>query len=495
VVPPSHVAEDEREGTYKWLSRLETTPLAPMPAWLLEQVKDQKASKKGNERAAKPRTRSIRAMADEGRNSALTSLAGTMRKRDASTEAVRQALLAENAAFPRPLPVDEVETIVGSAERNFVAGDDHDVRNTEQFYAEQLALTASDCVRYNDEIGKWFVYDGTRWAMTTHNTVVPFITDMAKSLYLRATSEPDPDKRRRYATQGARLESARIVRSIIEMAKALPQLRVRADEFDQDEHLLNVENGIVDLKTVELLPHDAKYMMSRLAPVAYDPDAVCPLWNSTVTLAMQGDIEKEAFLQRAFGYALTGYTSEDKFFNLVGKSGANGKTTLLTALSVLLGDYATTLRVEALLAGTERLIPHDLADLRGARLVVTSETPSGKKFDDRLLKMLSGDDEVTACYKFGNNFRFFPQFKLFMYSNHPLRLSLVLIAAAIVEFFDISGVAATCRAAHRFVDCGARRHAQRRRQVRCDEERRPRRGGGRWPDRRQRSQRHPSKAR
>jgi putative DNA primase/helicase len=54
---------------------------------------------------------------------------------------------------------------------------------------------------------------------------------------------------------------------------------------------------------------------------------------------------------------------------------------------------------------------------------VTSETPAGKRFDDRLLKMLTGDDEVTACYKFGNNFRFFPQFKLFMYSNHPPMVS------------------------------------------------------------------------
>ena len=136
-------------------------------------------------------------------------------------------------------------------------------------------------------------------------------------------------------------------------------------------------------------------------------------------LALLGDEEKIAFMQRALGYSLTGYTSEDKFVNLVGASGYNGKTTIITAVATLLGDYATTLRVEALLAGHEHAIPHDLADLRGARFVVTSETPKGKRFDDRLLKMLSGDDEITACYKFGNNFRFYPQFKLFMYSNHP----------------------------------------------------------------------------
>ena len=193
----------------------------------------------------------------------------------------------------------------------------------------------------------------------------------------------------------------------------------RADEFDPDEHFLNVENGVIDLRIGEILPHDPKLMMSRLAPVLYDPDAVFPLWDETVRLALLGDEEKIAFMQRALGYSLTGYTSEDKFVNLVGASGYNGKTTIITAVATLLGDYATTLRVEALLAGHEHAIPHDLADLRGARFVVTSETPKGKRFDDRLLKMLSGDDEITACYKFGNNFRFYPQFKLFMYSNHP----------------------------------------------------------------------------
>jgi len=54
---------------------------------------------------------------------------------------------------------------------------------------------------------------------------------------------------------------------------------------------------------------------------------------------------------------------------------------------------------EALLAGHEHAIPHDLADLRGARFVGTSETPAGKRFEDRLLKMISGDDEITACFQ------------------------------------------------------------------------------------------------
>jgi putative DNA primase/helicase len=419
VVPPSQVVDGEREGVYQWLSDPRTTTLAAMPSWLFDEVGQKPKSTKFSG-GPKP----VQQMANDGRNNALTSLAGTLRRRDASEETVRAALLAENAQFPTPLDESEVEVIVQSAMRNFAAQPevtvaDHGARATDQYYAEQLALVAGDRIRFNDESGKWYVFDGKRWAMSAVNAVIPLVTDMAKSLYGQAAAEPDADRRARLATAGARLESWRVVSGIVRLAQALPQLQVRADEFDPDEHLLNAENGVIDLRTGELLPHDPKLMMSRLAPAAYDPEAVFPLWDETVRLALLGDEEKIAFMQRALGYSLTGYTSEDKFVNLVGASGYNGKTTIITAVATLLGDYATTLRVEALLAGHEHAIPHDLADLRGARFVVTSETPKGKRFDDRLLKMLSGDDEITACYKFGNNFRFYPQFKLFMYSNHP----------------------------------------------------------------------------
>jgi len=422
AVPPSRVAEDERQGTYAWLTDPRTTTLAPMPAWLFDQ-KAQKKSQAATKFTGGPKT--VQQMAGDGRNNALTSLAGSMRRRDVSEDALRAALLAENAAFPTPLDEAEVEVIVQSAMRNFAAADDpHDEpQDTDQYYAEQLALVAGDRIRFNDETGKWFVYDGKRWVMATANAVIPYVTDMGKDLYRQAAREPDKDKSRRLATAGLRLGSARVIMGVVRLAQALPQLQVKAEAFDPDEHLLNVENGVIDLRTGELLPHDSKYMMSRLAPVAYDPDAVCPLWEETVRLALQSDQDKIDFIQRALGYSLTGYTSEDKFVNLVGASGWNGKTTIITAVATLLGDYATTLRVEALLAGHENAIPHDLADLRGARFVVTSETPRGKRFDDRLLKMITGDDEITACYKFGNNFRFYPQFKLFMYSNHPPMVS------------------------------------------------------------------------
>jgi len=256
VAPPSKVVDGEREGVYQWLSDPRTTTLAAMPSWLFDAAGQQPKSTKFSG-GPKP----VQQMANDGRNNALTSLAGTLRRRDSSEETVRAALLAENAQFPTPLDESEVEVIVQSAMRNFAAEAevtvaDHGARATDQYYAEQLALVAGDRIRFNDESGKWYVFDGKRWAMSTVNAVIPLVTDMAKSLYHQAAAEPDADRRARLAAAGARLESWRVVSGIVRLAQALPQLQVRADEFDPDEHLLNVENGVIDLRIGELLPHD-----------------------------------------------------------------------------------------------------------------------------------------------------------------------------------------------------------------------------------------------
>lgn len=420
VVPPSTVADEGREGAYTWLDGKSPfdCALAPMPAWLLERVQPSGTFRRVTGWKA---TKTIREIAGEARNNALTSLAGSMRRRDTSTEAVRAALLAENESFPEPLPVAEVETIVGSAEKNFAPAEveDLDARYTDKANAERLAQTSGDRIRYCDDLASWFYFDGVRWVRASRYGIAPFVTDLAKGLYHRAASESDDDKRKRFGMEAAKLESARVVRNVIELAQTLPELRIELDAFDTHGYLLNLENGTLDLRTGELLRHEPGHFLRKLAPVVYDPDAHSSLWENTVKLVTCGDDLLTAFLQRVLGYALTGDTREDSFFVFYGPGGANGKTSVLEPMAAMLGDYATTLRVHALLAGYNETIPHDYADLLGARFVVTSELPQGKRYNESTLKQITGGDTITACHKYGNNFHFAPSFKLFMSTNFP----------------------------------------------------------------------------
>jgi putative DNA primase/helicase len=138
---------------------------------------------------------------------------------------------------------------------------------------------------------------------------------------------------------------------------------------------------------------------------------------------MRGDEEMVSFLQRVLGYALTGYTSEKKFFDAYGPKDT-GKTTICRAFEKMLGpDYAHTLRAEALMHQRDpEKIPHELADLMGVRFVVVSEVPDDRRFNEELMKTLSGGDVIRACFKYANTFEFDPQLSLFLYSNERIEL-------------------------------------------------------------------------
>ena len=49
-------------------------------------------------------------------------------------------------------------------------------------------------------------------------------------------------------------------------------MAIAPGDFDRDGWLLNCLNGTLDLRSGELRPHDPADLISKLAPVAYDPD-------------------------------------------------------------------------------------------------------------------------------------------------------------------------------------------------------------------------------
>jgi putative DNA primase/helicase len=124
------------------------------------------------------------------------------------------------------------------------------------------------------------------------------------------------------------------------------------------------------------------------------------------------------FLQRAIGYTLTGSARERALLLLHG-SGANGKSTLIETVSAMLGDHAKSTRAETLMVKTyDTAIPNDIAALKGARMVSTSETEEGKRLAEALVKNLTGGDSISARFLRGEYFTFRAAFKLWLATNH-----------------------------------------------------------------------------
>lgn len=188
-------------------------------------------------------------------------------------------------------------------------------------------------------------------------------------------------------------------------------------EFDKDSFLFNVQNGTLDLRTGELRQHGQMDLITRMAPVLYDPTAEAPRFEQFLIEIMDGDADRAAFLQRWFGYCATGETSEQKMVLHIGP-GANGKSTLLDAVGSVLGEYAGTAPPNLLTAPTSDRHPTEIADLAGRRLVTAHESDEGSTLREALLKQATGGDKLKARFMNQDFFEFSPTHKLQLLTNH-----------------------------------------------------------------------------
>jgi len=208
-------------------------------------------------------------------------------------------------------------------------------------------------------------------------------------------------------------------RALLDLAWSQEGVAVLPDAFDADPWVLNVANGILDLRTGELGPHRRDAMLTKLSPVEYIPNLKDPVLDRYLEDATGGDRDFEAYLQRAAGYTLTGLTDEQVVLLVLGP-GATGKSTLVEALLAMLGDYGYKAPFETFLArqrGRGGARP-DLVAMRGARLVAAVEAPKRRRLAEAEVKELSGGDSVTARELYRAPFTFIPTFKIWLATNH-----------------------------------------------------------------------------
>ncbi len=205
--------------------------------------------------------------------------------------------------------------------------------------ARRLAVLHGRDLRYVAAWG-WLIWDSSHWRRDETGEAERRAKATVRSIYDEGLAEPDGSVRRGSLIQHALAsERAGAITNMLYLARTEPEIAARAADFDRDPFLLTVANGTIDLRTGKLQePHRREDLITRLAPVAYDPDAECPRWLAHLKFVTKERQELIDFLQRAVGYSLTGDTREQCLFFLYG-TGANGKGTTIRTLEALLGDY------------------------------------------------------------------------------------------------------------------------------------------------------------
>lgn len=217
--------------------------------------------------------------------------------------------------------------------------------------------------------------------------------------------------------------------------QALPHRTKGPKMLDADHMLFNCLSGTLQFEEVEdpdragegwpastlnvrEMPHDRDHLMTKVAPVTYDPQAKCPKWEAFME-RFQPDPSIRRFLQAFHGLALTGMNGHQSFIYSYGK-GANGKSTFMEALGELFGPYSDTLNAESLSGSGQRRgdqATPDFADLPGVRYLRVAELPRGEPLKEALIKALTGGDKLKVRHLNKGFFDLFPIFKAGMSGN------------------------------------------------------------------------------
>lgn len=287
----------------------------------------------------------------------------------------------------------------------------------------RLVDTFGNVVRYTPGLG-FFLWNDEYWDPDVEELG---IREHAKKISAivgaEAAAESDKDASKAAMKWARESKSNARQTAAIESAKSDPRIGVPVEYWDSDPHLLGVKNGVVNLRTGELIQGRADLNITRRAPIAYQEGfGSLPRFQEFLDFATNGDKEYQDWLQRAFGYTLTGLRTLDVLFLVYGPPGT-GKNVMIEALVKALGtkQYALPLPSELLSAGDGRSNQADQyywAEMRGRRMLWVDELPETERMKENSVKKLTGSSEIQARSPGERPFAFESQAKVWITTNH-----------------------------------------------------------------------------
>lgn len=320
-------------------------------------------------------------------------------------------------------------------------------RGTDDANADLLLGLHGDDILYCTDWEKWLIWDGTHWSIDTRLDIERLAADVPK--YLRGKASENTDKRAKLLAKMAILQNEFPLpdeygklqirqKALQDKAEWLLKLSAKLEltgkrgcmltatrhkvvtvttELNKWAFLLNASNGTVNLANGELQEHNREDRLTHQVGISFDQSATCPTWLAFLGSIFNEDAELIEFLRRAIGYSLTGDVREQIMMICHG-CGSNGKSVFLNILKKLLGGLSLQAAPDLLMADNQRRHPTEQADLYGKRLVVCQETGEGRRFNETLVKQLTGGDAITARRMYEDNWTFNPTWKIWLSTNH-----------------------------------------------------------------------------
>lgn len=264
----------------------------------------------------------------------------------------------------------------------------------------------------------WHLWTDIGWAVI--DDLLPHRDAQSVPSIIRqdSTRVSDISTRNKFSSWANDSESASRIANIMTLAKGHPKILKQVEDFNSVEHEIACRNGMVNLRDGSIRPFVRDDLFTRNTNVVYDPTFRLPAWEKFLEDTTRGDRELIEYLQMAAGYSLTGSIAEEAFFIISGAK-QSGKSTYMDGLLAATGAYNDVTAPETFMKRWGKEPPREeIVKFNGSRIISTSELPEGERFDDAFLKRITGGDKLTLRYLYKESFDIYPQFKLWMATNH-----------------------------------------------------------------------------
>ena len=289
--------------------------------------------------------------------------------------------------------------------------------------AHRLYDKFGNILKYSYNRKKWFFWTGKVWNVDESGEVKKLADDICEDLKREAWNIQDEDLQEAALKFAKRTASSSAKEAMIKECQHLFDIPASPDDFDAYNDFLNCQNGIVNLRNGELMPHDSRLMLSKITNCEYDASKAKPKrWLQFLDEITNGDKELIEYIHKCVGYSISGSNREQCAYFLYGM-GNNGKSTFLDTIADMLGDYASnaqpdTLMLQSRVGSLGGGANSDIARLKSARFVTCEEPTEGVRLNEGLLKQLTGGSKVTCRFLYGDEFEYTPEFKIWVATNH-----------------------------------------------------------------------------
>jgi putative DNA primase/helicase len=268
-------------------------------------------------------------------------------------------------------------------------------------------------VRFMSPGSQWYYWTGTRWHRDANLTV--------KDLMVRHVKRVS-DMLQAFGNNRANIANNGFINGALALVESDERIKIAPISLDADSFMLGTPTGNVNLQTGTWLACDKDALITMATSVDPAGEEKCPKWKAFLAQVTGGESEFARYLKLWAGYCLTGDISEEQLL-FIHARGGRGKGTFLKTIEDILGDYATSIQMDILLAKPGQAgHPTDIASLRGARAVFASETEPDSIWNAARIKAMSGGDSIRAHFMHKDSFVFTPKFKLIGQGEHLPRL-------------------------------------------------------------------------